>query len=102
MDFTYHVALALSVVIGFAGALIFVALKGRSYWRLALTTVLVAVFADFALLVDWRRANEMTAAFLRTDAAYFAVYGLVGCAIGALPVIGARWIFRLVRTRRTK
>jgi len=63
--------------------------------------LLVAVIIDFALLVDWSRANEMTAAFLLTDAAFFAVYGLVGCAIGALPIIGARGLYRLVRRRRT-
>lgn len=102
MDFTYFVAFALSVVIVFVSALIFIALKGRSYWRFSLTTLLVAVFAAFALLVDWRHANEMSAVFLLTDASFFTVYGLVGCAIGALPVIGARGIYRLVRTPPTK
>lgn len=102
MDFTYYVAFALSVVIGFASALIFIALKGRSYWRFTAASLLAAVFADFALLVDWSHAREMTAIFLLTDAAIFAVYGLVGCAIGALPVIGARSVYRMFRANRTK
>lgn len=102
MDFTYYVAFALSVLIGFVGALVFVMLKRRSYWRFALTILLVAVFADFSLLVDWSHANEMTAALLLTDAAYFTAYGLVGCAIGALPVVAAYGIYRLVRARPPK
>ena len=69
MDFTYYVAFVLSVVVGFVAALIFIALKGRSYWRLALSSLLIAVLADFALLVDWRHTNEMTLAFLLTDVA---------------------------------
>ncbi|SRR5690606_3310619 len=101
MDFTYYVAFALSLVIGFVGALIFVMLKGSSYWRFALTTLLVAVFADFALLIDWSYADEMTDVLL-LDAAFFTAYGLVGCAIGAVPVLGARGIYRLVRARRTR
>ena len=102
MDPTYFVAFALSVVIGFVSALIFIAMKGRSYGRFTLATLLAAVFADFALLVDWRHANEMTALFLLTDAAIFAVYGLIGGAIGALPVICARSAYRAFRDRRTK
>lgn len=102
MDFTYYAAFALSIVIGFVGALIFILLRGRSYWRFALVTLVAAVFADFALLVNWRYANEMTAEFLLTDAAFFAGFGIVGCAIGALPVIGTRGINRLIRGSQAK
>ncbi len=38
MDFTYYVAFALSVSIGSLSALVFIGLKGRSYWRFALWT----------------------------------------------------------------
>jgi hypothetical protein len=101
MDFTYFVALALSIIIGFASALVFIAVRGRSYLRLAGFAVIAAVAADFALLIDWSHANQMTAAFLVTDAAFFAVYGLIGCFVGALPVLGLRGLYRRVRRSRT-
>ena len=102
MDFTYYVAFVLSVVVGFVSALIFIALKGRSYWRLALSSLLIAVLADFALLVDWRHTNEMTLAFLLTDVAIFTVCGMVGCFIGALPIVAARETYRSTRKRPKK
>ena len=101
MDFTYFLALALSIVIGFASALVFIAVRGRSYLRLAGFALIVAVSADFALLVDWSHADEMTAALLFVDAAFFAVYGLIGCVVGALPVLGLRAIYRRIRRRWT-
>jgi hypothetical protein len=100
MDFTYLVALVLSVIIGFAGALMFIAMRGQSYRRFAISVVFVIVAADFALLVDWSRANEFTASFLLTDAAFFVGYGIVGGLIGALPVLGLRAAYRRLTTRR--
>lgn len=100
MDFTYFVAFALSVIIGFASALVFIAVRGRSYLRLAAFSLIAAVAADFALLIDWSRTDEMTATFLLTDAAFFAVYGLIGGVVGALPVIGSRLIYRRFRRSR--
>lgn len=102
MDLTYYAAGALSIVIGFVGALFLVGMKSRSYWRFALITLVASVFADCVLLVDWSHANEMTAVLLLTDAAFFTAYGLVGCAIGALPVVAAHGIFQLVTARLTK
>lgn len=100
MDFTYLVALLLSVVIGFTGALVFIAMRGRSYWRLAISVLLVTVTADFALLLDWSKADEFTASFLLTDAAFFVGCGLVGSLIGPLPVLGLRAGYRRLTIRR--
>jgi hypothetical protein len=100
MDFTYIAALCLSVVIGFASAVLFVALRGRSYWRLAIPALVVAVAADFALLLDWSRASEFPASLLLTDAAFFVGFGLIGCLIGALPVLGVRAAYRRFKARR--
>ena len=97
MDLTYFVALALSVIIGFASALVFIAARGRSYLRLATVALIVAVAADFALLIDWSHLEKMNATFLLTDAAFFAGYGLIGCVVGALPVLGSRGIYRRFR-----
>lgn len=100
MDFTYFVGLALSVIIGFASALVFITVRGRSYLRLAAFSLIAAVAADFALLIDWRHAGEMTATFLLIDAAFFTVYGLIGCVVGALPVLGSRAVYRSFRRSR--
>lgn len=100
MDFTYLVALFLSVVIGFAGALVFIAMRGRSYRRLAIAVLLVIVAADFALLLDWSRVNQFTLSLLLTDAAFFVGYGLLGGLMGALPVLGLRAAYRRLTTRR--
>ena len=100
MDFTYYVAFALSVVVGFASALAFILMRWRSYWRLVVIALLVSVAVDFALLLDWSHANDMTLGFLLTDAAVFAACGLVGCIIGSLPVVGLRGVYRLIRRSR--
>ena len=100
MDFTYLVALVFSVVIGLVGALVFVAMRGGSYWRLASFVLLAAVAADFALLLDWSRANAFTGSLLLTDAAFFIAFGLVGGLIGALPVLGLRATCRRLAIRR--
>jgi hypothetical protein len=42
--------------------------------------VTTTVILDFALLLDWSRADEMTAEFLLTDFAFFMVYAVVGAS----------------------
>jgi hypothetical protein len=100
MDFTYIVALFLSFVIGFVGSLVFIAIRGRSYWRLAISVLVTTLAADFALLLDWSRVNAFTASFLLTDLAFFLGYGVVGGVIGALPVLGLHTIYRRLTARR--
>ena len=100
MDFTYIFALILSVLIGFASAVVFVAFRGQSYWRLVSGAVILALVADFSLLIDWTHTAEMTPRFLLTEGAFFLGYGLVGVIVGVLPVIGSRWIYRTVRAER--
>jgi hypothetical protein len=102
MDFTYYVAAVLSLVIGFVGAIIFVATRGRSYWQLLVTALAIALIADFALLLDWSHADQMTAGWLLTDLAFFAVYGVVGCSVGALPVLAVRRVIRSFQQRHAE
>ncbi len=97
MDFTYLVALFLSVIVGFASALVFAALRGKSLRRLFLSAVAFAVAVDFALLIDWGRWEEITANFIMTDAVFFLAYAVPGTAVGALPVLGLRWLYRRLK-----
>lgn len=98
---TFVFAFALSAVVGFASALIFIGVKGRSFWRFAVTTLLVAVATSFALLFPWGNANAMDVGLLPIAAAFFAWWGLVGGAFGAMPVFSGREIYRLLKERRT-
>jgi len=97
VDFTYFLAGFLSLLIGFLGAVVFVLTRGRSYLRLLGITVVISLIADFALLLDWSRTDDMTAELLLTDLAFFTVYAFVGCIIGSLPVLGSRQLYRWVQ-----
>lgn len=94
MDFTYIVAGFISVVVGAVGGSLFLLVRGESYRRLLAATVPVAIVADFVLLLDWNRVEQMTTTFFLTDLAFFTLYALVGCSLGALPLLGARRLYR--------
>ncbi|QKG70598.1 hypothetical protein [Erythrobacter mangrovi] len=94
MDFTYIVAGIISVVVGVVGGSVFLLVQGQTFWRLLATTVPVAVVLDLALLLDWSRVEPITTSFLLTDLAFFTAYSLVGCSIGALPLVVARRLYR--------
>jgi hypothetical protein len=98
MDFTYIAAGFISVVVGAVGGSIFLLVQGESYWRLLAATVSAAIVVDFALLLDWSRVERMTTTFLLTDLAFFTLYGLIGCSLGALPLLGARRLYRRLQT----
>ena len=97
MDFTYIVALLFSLTVGFVGSVLFVLASGKSYWRFFAIAPMLTVAADFALMEDWSRASEFTANFLLIDAALFALSAIVGCALGAFPVLGLHWFVRAVK-----
>ena len=97
MDYTYLVAGFLALPIGFVGAAIFVMTGGTSFRRLLIATVGVTLATDFALLLDWSRTDQMTLGFLLTDLAFFALYALVGCAIGAASLLAGRKLLRSFR-----
>jgi hypothetical protein len=99
IDFTYLVAILISLAVGFSGSLLFVISRGRSYWRLVVSTLIATVIADFSLLIDWSRSDEITASFLLTDAAFFTGYGLVACTLGTLPVVALRGVYRMAQAR---
>lgn len=97
MDLTYFVAGFLALIVGFVGATIFVTAGGTSLWQLLAATVGVTLLTDFALLLDWGRTDQMTLGFLLTDLAFFTLYALVGCSVGAAPLIATRQLFRRLR-----
>lgn len=97
MDFTYFVAgFIIAVVVGVIAGTIFLLAKGESFWRLMVISVPVAVIADFGLLLDFSRVEAFTIVSLLPDFGFFSLYGMVGCALGALPLIAARGVYRRV------
>jgi|GEM_PF-886139 len=98
MDFTFIVALFGAVIVGFVCAIIFTIFRGRSRPKLFLSAIAIIVALDFAFLVDWGRWEEITASFLLFDAAFFSIYGMFGTAIGGLPVLGMRWLYRRLKS----
>jgi hypothetical protein len=98
MDFTYIVAGFISVVVGFIGAGLFLLMRGQSFRHLLAATVPVAIVIDFVLLLDWSRVEPMTTAFFLTDLAFFTIYALVGCSLGALPLLFARRLYRRLKS----
>jgi len=97
MDFTGIIALLLSGIAGFVIALTFAMWSSRSYALLFATILSVSVLADFALLVDWSRSDQITTEFLLNDAVLFAVTGLIGGAVGAAPVLLCYWIYQAAK-----
>jgi hypothetical protein len=94
MDFTYFVALGLALVIGFVAAVIYVTRGGQSRRKLFGWALLASVAADFALLIDWTYVTEYPLWMFGLDLIFFVIYGLIGCAIGASPVLFVRRLFR--------
>ena len=62
----------------------------------------MSVIADFALLIDWSRSDEITTQFLLSDAYLFAMTGLMGGAIGAAPVLICYWVYRVAERREQR
>jgi hypothetical protein len=96
MDSTYIIALILSAIIGCLAASAFIAIGGRSVLRLLLVATVIAVVAEFFLLINWAAADAITWEFLLFDFAIFSVYGVFGCLAGILPVLGIRALYRLL------
>lgn len=96
MDFTYFIALGLALLIGFVSAIIFVARKGQSKRKLVGWATVASVVADFILLIDWSHISEYPLWIFGLDLIFFVIYGVVGCALGAFPVLIARMLIRKI------
>ena len=101
MDFTYIIAGFLAIVVGFAAGCVFVAFKGKSSLRLFAVASATAFALDWLLLINWAHVGEVPVIILVSDFAFFAIYSLIGCLIGASPPLLVRYIWR-VWSRRLK
>jgi hypothetical protein len=100
MDFTYLIAGFVAIIVGVGGSVIFIIKRDRSFRLLLAWLIAVTVVIDFMLLVDWSHADSMTANLLLTDFAFFTLYALIGCPIGAVPVVAGRALYRKLRASR--
>lgn len=97
MDFTYLVAFALSVLVGFAIALALIIAgrtPNRKHYRIGVAGVIAT---DYLLLINWSAITLNEIWILAVDLAFFTIYGCMGIAIGMLPVIAAVTITRRLR-----
>lgn len=94
MDFTYFFAGFIGLVVGLLAAIIFAARKGVSKRRLIFIATAIAVALDGALLISWPHITASDAAVLLFDLLFFILYSVVGCTLGALPVLLARYVWR--------
>lgn len=98
MDFTYFIAGFIAIVVGFVAGAVFVALKGKSILRLFAAASALAFALDWALLFNWAHIGDAPAAevrlVLRYDLLFFAIYSVIGCVIGAFPLLLVRYLWR--------
>jgi hypothetical protein len=99
MDFTYLLGGLISVLVGFAGAILFVAAKSESIGRFLLSVVVASVVLSFVMLMDWGFISQQPINFFASSLLIFVVYAVLGCCLGASPVIGARDLLRRFRRR---
>jgi len=98
MDFTYYFVGFTALIVGFVAAIVFVLIKGRSKRRLFLTAFAIAIVLSGAWLINWAHLEEASAAFILVDLVFFALYSLIGSAIGATPTLLLRLVWRKVRS----
>ena len=100
MDFTYIVALLLSIIVGSVVFVVFTFAKAKAYWRWVAAATVLGVVLDFALLVDWRQINTVGRRILLFDLVFFTVYGAIGVMLGSLPVLAVRGFIGRFTNRR--
>jgi len=96
VDITYFIAGFIALGVGFAAAIAFVVIRGRSTPRMIAIASTVAMALDFALLINWTQISANVVPILLVDCLFFAIYSLVGCTLGTLPVMLARFAWRKV------
>jgi len=94
MDFTYFIAGFIAIVVGLVAAVVFVAFKGKSSQRLFAAASAVAFALDWVLLIKWAHIGDVPAAIFLSDFLFFAISSLIGCMIGAFPVLLIRFLWR--------
>jgi len=94
VDFTYFIAAVVALIIGFLGSIIFAVAKGHSKRRLMALALVVALAVNFSTLINWAYVGDLSAGFLLLDFAFIAAFSFFGCALGTLPILGIRKLWR--------
>ena len=99
MDFTYFIAAFLALIVGFCGAVLFVLQKRHSVRRLIGVAFVASLTVNGSALINWSAVGNVSLGFLLLDFALVAAYSFVGSAIGLVPPLAMRGIWRW-RSRR--
>lgn len=94
MDFTYYIAAFLALIIGFIASIMFVAAKGHSKRRLLSFALAGSLAVNFSMLINWAHVGEVSAGLLLLDFAFIILFSFAGCALGTLPVLAVRKVWR--------
>lgn len=94
MDFTFFIAGLIAMVVGFIASIVFIARNGKSFLRLIAVSAAIAFVLDWLLLINWTLISSMTGLILLLDTVFFALYSVIGCSIGALPLFLLRFAWR--------
>ena len=100
MDFTWIIAGLIALIVGFLAGWVFVLIRGQSKFRLIVSALLVSLGLNGYALINWDHVDDVTLDFLLLDFAVIAAYSLVGCIVGTLPAVTARYIWRKLRAYR--
>lgn len=101
MDFTYFVAAFFGLAVGFVTASAFLIAKRGSWWSILAVSIVGAAALNAVMLFDWTKLNSLPLPFLIMDLSFVAAFTLIGCLIGAWPLLSARYIWRRWRDRST-
>jgi hypothetical protein len=72
-----------------------VALRKESYlWKNYFATVLMVFVLDTVLLINWSGVEAQTFGLVLLSCQFFALYSLIGCLVGSLPVLAGQWLFK--------
>jgi len=100
MDFTYFVAGALGVAVGFVVTTLLAISRMGSTARAFGASFGIALLLDAMLLINWTAINSLPLGVLIIDLAMIAAFTGVGCALGMSPPLLVKGLIR--GTRRPK
>jgi hypothetical protein len=102
MDFTYFIAAFLGLFVGFITAAAFLVAKRGSWRKVLVTAALGSMALNAILLINWAELDSLPPLLLLMDFGFIGIYTLVGCTIGAGPLIAARYAWRRQHRRSTE
>ena len=94
MDFTYFFAALIGLTIGVLSTVVFLVKKRTSKRHLIGWAFGSSLLANGLFLIRWIAASDAPLWFIGLDFAFIATFTLIGCAIGIIPILSVRYLWR--------